>query len=106
MTPPSAPASASEGDVAKGLAGIVAGQTAISSLEGTLRYRGYAIEPLAAAGDFEEVAYLLIHGELPRAAEREAFAARVQAAARTRVSSDSPSRRTDPSPKRACPPPG
>jgi citrate synthase len=82
MTPPSAPASASEGDVAKGLAGIVAGQTAISSLEGTLRYRGYAIEPLAAAGDFEEVAYLLIHGELPRAAERQAFAARVQAAAR------------------------
>ena len=36
----SRPASA---DFARGLAGVVAGQTAISSLEGTLRYRGYAI---------------------------------------------------------------
>ena len=43
----------------KGLAGIVAGRTAISSLDGDLRYRGYSIEPLALAGDFEETAYLL-----------------------------------------------
>ncbi len=67
---------------ARGLAGIVAGRTAISSLEGDLRYRGYAIEPLARAGDFEEVAFLLLHGELPTRAERDAFAARVSAAAR------------------------
>ena len=79
MTPPAAPAS----DFAKGLAGVVAGRTAICSLEGTLRYRGYDIEPLARAGDFEEVAYLLLHGELPNRAERDAFAARVAAAART-----------------------
>jgi len=78
---PSSPEAAAA--VAKGLAGIVAGQTAISSLEGTLRYRGYDIEPLARAGDFEEVAFLLIHGELPTAAERAAFAARVTAAARS-----------------------
>jgi len=77
------PSSSSAAEVAKGLAGIVAGQTAISSLEGTLRYRGYDIEPLAEAGDFEEVAYLLLHGELPTAAERAAFAARLAAAART-----------------------
>jgi citrate synthase len=62
---------------------VVAGRTAICSLEGTLRYRGYDIEPLARAGDFEEVAYLLLHGELPNRAERDAFAARVAAAART-----------------------
>lgn len=67
---------------ARGLAGIVAGRTAISSLEGDLRYRGYAIEPLARAGDFEEVAFLLLHGELPTHAERDAFAARVSDAAR------------------------
>ena len=70
-------------DIAKGLAGIVAGSTAICSLEGTLRYRGYDIEPLAAAGDFEEVAWLLLHGELPTTAELEAFRNRIQDAART-----------------------
>jgi len=68
---------------AKGLAGIVAGQTAISSLEGTLRYRGYDIEPLARAGDFEEVAFLLLHGELPSASELEAFRDRLRQAARS-----------------------
>ena len=67
---------------ARGLAGVVAGRTAICSLEGTLRYRGYAIEPLARAGDFEEVAFLLLHGELPTRIERDAFAARIAAAAR------------------------
>jgi len=69
-------------DFAKGLAGIVAGQTAICSLSGTLRYRGYDIEPLARAGDFEEVAWLLLHGELPCAAELAGFRTRVAAAAR------------------------
>ncbi|NCA11284.1 citrate synthase [bacterium] len=68
---------------ARGLAGVVAGRTAICSLEGDLRYRGYAIEPLARAGDFEEVAYLLLHGELPTRVERDAFAARINAAARS-----------------------
>jgi citrate synthase len=70
-------------DFARGLAGVVAGQTAISSLEGTLRYRGYAIEPLAAAGDFEEVAYLLLYGELPTRAEHLSFQGRIAAAARS-----------------------
>lgn len=73
----------SSDDFARGLAGVVAGRTAICSLEGDLRYRGYEIEPLARAGDFEEVAYLLLHGELPTRAEREAFAARIAAAARS-----------------------
>ena len=48
-----------------GLEGIVAGETAISTIEGGLRYRGYAIEDLAESASFGEVAYLLLHGELP-----------------------------------------
>jgi 2-methylcitrate synthase len=51
-----------------GLAGVVAGQTAISTVgkEGVgLTYRGYNIEDLAAGATFEEVAYLLIYGVLP-----------------------------------------
>src|ERR1700722_9637325 len=51
-----------------GLAGVVAGQTAISTVgkEGVgLTYRGYSINDLAGQGTFEEVAYLLIYGRLP-----------------------------------------
>ncbi len=70
-------------EFAKGLAGVIAGQTAICSLDGTLRYRGYAIEPLAETGDFEEVAWLLLHGELPTLAEHTAFSTRLAAAARS-----------------------
>jgi len=82
MTAAPSPATAA-GEFARGLAGIVAGRTAICSLEGDLRYRGYAIEPLARAGNFEEVAFLLLHGDLPNAAELRAFADRVHAAARS-----------------------
>jgi 2-methylcitrate synthase len=51
-----------------GLAGIVAGSTAISTVgkEGLgLTYRGYSIDELAEHSTFEEVAYLLLYGELP-----------------------------------------
>ncbi len=51
-----------------GLAGVVAGQTKISTVgkEGVgLSYRGYTIEDLSAKTSFEETAYLLIYGELP-----------------------------------------
>jgi 2-methylcitrate synthase len=51
-----------------GLAGVVAGKTAISTVgkEGVgLTYRGYSIEDLAAEATFEEVAYLLMYGDLP-----------------------------------------
>ena len=50
------------------LSGIPAGKTAICTvgkLGHDLRYRGYDINDLAEFGTFEEVAYLLIHGELP-----------------------------------------
>src|SRR5687767_11224421 len=51
-----------------GLAGVVAGETAICTVgkEGVgLTYRGYTIEDLAEHSTFEEVAYLLIYGALP-----------------------------------------
>jgi 2-methylcitrate synthase len=63
-----------------GLAGIVAGRTAISTVgkEGVgLTYRGYAIEDLAAAASFEEVAYLLLYGKLPDSKTLSAFAGRL-----------------------------
>lgn len=59
-----------------GLAGISAGQTAISTvgLEGVgLTYRGYTIEDLAAKATFEEVAYLLIYGYLPTQKDLTAY---------------------------------
>jgi 2-methylcitrate synthase len=51
-----------------GLAGIVAGRSAIATvgLAGKgLNYRGYSIDDLAANATFEEVAYLLHYGSLP-----------------------------------------
>ena len=55
--------------VAKGLEGIVATGTALSDvlgLEGKLIYRGYDIDELAGKISFEETAYLLWEGELPK----------------------------------------
>ena len=47
--------------------------TFLNGEEGVLRYRGYAIEELAANCDFIEVAYLLIFGELPTKDQIEEF---------------------------------
>lgn len=55
-----------------GLAGVIVGDTEISTVgkEGIgLTYRGYAIEALADKASFEEVAYLLLYGELPTKTE-------------------------------------
>lgn len=51
--------------------------TYIDGDSGILRYRGYPIEQLAEKSTFLEVAYLLIHGFLPNAIERDAFVERV-----------------------------
>ncbi|HEU4653737.1 MAG TPA: 2-methylcitrate synthase [Steroidobacteraceae bacterium] len=54
------------------LSGIAAGNTALSSVGRTgndLHYRGYDIKDLATHCEFEEVAYLLIHGKLPNQSE-------------------------------------
>jgi citrate synthase len=47
--------------------------TFLDGENGILRYRGYPIEELAAKCDFVEVAYLLIYGELPTAAQLDEF---------------------------------
>jgi 2-methylcitrate synthase len=59
-----------------GLAGVVAGETSVSTVgkEGFgLTYRGYTIEDLAAQATFEEVAFLMLDGRLPKATELEQF---------------------------------
>ncbi len=53
------------------------GITFIDGEKGILRYRGYPIEELAARSSFLEVAWLLLHGELPRADELASFALEV-----------------------------
>ncbi len=63
-----------------GLEGVIAGETAISTVEGGLRYRGYPVGELCESCSFEEVAYLLLHGELPTKAELAAFQQRIVAA--------------------------
>jgi citrate synthase len=52
--------------------------TYIDGDAGILRYRGYPIDQLAEKSTFIEVSYLLIYGELPSAAELEAFTTRIQ----------------------------
>ena len=47
--------------------------TYIDGEEGILMHRGYSIEELAEKSDFMEVCYLLLHGELPNASEKESF---------------------------------
>ncbi|MCL6503402.1 MAG: citrate synthase [Pirellulales bacterium] len=64
-----------------GLEGVVAGETAVSTLAGGLQYRGYPIEELATHSTFEETAYLLLYGELPNVAELDGFRSRLGAAA-------------------------
>jgi len=52
--------------------------TYIDGDEGILRYRGYAIEDLAANATYLEVAWLLIYGELPTPSELEEFDERIR----------------------------
>ncbi|HEX5760437.1 MAG TPA: citrate synthase [Thermoanaerobaculia bacterium] len=51
--------------------------TFIDGERGILRYRGYPIEQMAGRAEFVEVAYLLIHGELPSRQELDAFKRRL-----------------------------
>ena len=64
-----------------GLEGVIAGETAVSTIAGGLAYRGYAIEDLAEKASFEEVAFLLLHERLPNAADLDAFRRRIGEAA-------------------------
>jgi citrate synthase len=62
-----------------GLEGVIAGETAISTVTGGLRYRGYPVTELAERASFEEVAYLLLHGDLPTTRQAAEFQQRVAA---------------------------
>ena len=65
-----------------GLEGVVAGETAISTVQDGLRYRGYWVTELAEKASFDEVAYLLLHGEQPGARQLAEFQQRVAAGRR------------------------
>jgi 2-methylcitrate synthase len=63
------------------LSGVMAGNTAISSVGRTgndLHYRGYDILDVADTCEFEEIAYLLIHEKLPTQAELDAYKAKLK----------------------------
>jgi 2-methylcitrate synthase len=58
------------------LSGVTAGNTALCTVGRTgndLHYRGYDILDMAAVSEFEEIAYLLVHGKLPTRAELDAY---------------------------------
>jgi len=67
---------------ARGLEGVIALESELSDIDGqagTLVYRGYSIEDLAANATFEEVVYLLWHGELPTQSQLADLRARLRA---------------------------
>jgi len=63
-----------------GLRGMPVDTTSIATVgkEGILAYRGYRIEELAEGSTFEEVAYLLLRGELPTQVQLDAYKARLR----------------------------
>src|SRR6476646_10681187 len=65
-----------------GLSGVTAGNTALCTVGRTgndLHYRGYDILDIAETCEFEEIAYLLIHGKLPNAAELRGYKTKLKA---------------------------
>ena len=63
-------------DIKKGLLGIVVDETEVSKVMpeiNSLTYRGYAAQDLCAKCKFEEVAYLLLHDDLPNKEQLEEF---------------------------------
>ena len=67
----------------RGLKGVYFERSGVSHIDGAkgeLSYRGYSIHDLATHSTFEEVAYLLIHGELPNQQELNAFQDNLKAA--------------------------
>ena len=64
------------GEVKKGLLGIVVDETTVSQVMpdiNSLTYRGYAVQDLCAKCTFEEVAYLVLNGELPNKSQLKKF---------------------------------
>ncbi|MFC5474504.1 bifunctional 2-methylcitrate synthase/citrate synthase [Paraherbaspirillum soli] len=64
------------------LSGVVVGDTRLCTVGragNDLHYRGYNILDIADVCEFEEIAYLLVHGALPRPAELSAYKSKLQA---------------------------
>ena len=64
-----------------GLRGQVAGKTSLSTVGKAgkgLTYRGYEIEVLAEKASFEEVAYMLLYGNLPNQEEFNSYSAKLK----------------------------
>src|SRR5439155_914603 len=67
----------------RGLEGVVAAETRLCDLDGKngrLAYVGYDIDELARKATFEEVTYLLLYGELPKAAQLDGLTVALTAA--------------------------
>ena len=63
------------------LSGVAAGNTALCSVGKTgndLHYRGYDILDVATSSEFEEIAYLLVHGKLPNSGELNGYKAKLK----------------------------
>ena len=63
-------------EIKKGLLGIVVDETTVSQVMpdiNSLTYRGYAVQDLCSKCNFEEVAYLVLNGELPNKKQLKAF---------------------------------
>src|SRR5215470_15759546 len=77
----SAPAVAPKAKKSVALSGVPAGNTALCSVGRTgndLHYRGYDILEIAEAAEFEEIAYLLVHGKLPNRSELVVYRAKLK----------------------------
>ncbi len=68
------------------LSGVQAGNTALCTVGVTgndLHYRGYDILEIANTCEFEEIAYLLVHGKLPNRSGAQRLQRQVEVPART-----------------------
>ena len=76
-----APATGPKPKKSVALSGVTAGNTALCTVGRSgndLHYRGYDILDVADACEFEEIAYLLVHGKLPTAAELKGYKAKLK----------------------------
>lgn len=81
MTETAAPAGAFKPKKSVALSGTTAGNTALCTVGRTgndLAYRGYDILDIADVCEFEEIAYLLVHGKLPTVAELAGYKAKLK----------------------------
>ena len=77
-----APAAGPKPKKSVALSGVPAGNTALCTVGRSgndLHYRGYDILDIAEAAEFEEIAYLLVHGKLPTKAELGGYKAKLKA---------------------------